>query len=658
MITKFTQLFILLFFTTIYSSSFAQLQNIFGFTTERANSVPAEIVVVGDSLYVIDVYAGPDRKGELYRTDKNGNGYHSIKLFDNEAFNPTGLVGNDTILYGTTIFSETGRGKMFQYSLTTGEFKFTKQFSGYDGQALQFKYITDSLIWGYVGTSWEDNGSIFTIKPDGTEFTKVYNNTNLTTGQTPVDMLIVGDEIFVSFANGGGIPWMEGSITRYSGSVGKMKLDGSNFQTIVQGEEGKGTRPRSLINYQGKIYGHFSRNGFQGIASLYRVNYDGSDFRTLARINRNQGTGNAILVGDVIYAMTIWSLYSYDISKGEFNFLQTFRNGLGPELTNALVHDNNTLFITSRISGPPYLDGVSRFDLPIPVTPTRGLTLNSFCSDNPDAMKTWEVINPNDFPVSVQWDLIETEESGTYEAAPGSTFFNTPTIAGENKVKILWMDEEDRPRRQEKISVAGPCFVKGLVLNSVCSSDPATSKRWEVINPNPFVVNITWDLVGEDSSGTFTALPGETYFYTPTLGQVESVKIVWIDEEGSERRQEKLATGATCGVDEFVAVNTAITSEASTDVSTPEENRTQFFSIYPNPFTDRISINLNLADNGEHLISIYDNFGRLVDERKVSPSYRIVNEEITTDNLSNGIYLVTVTSKQSGLRVTKRIVKQ
>ncbi|MEL7002352.1 MAG: T9SS type A sorting domain-containing protein, partial [Bacteroidota bacterium] len=553
---------------------------------------------------------------------------------------------------------ETGRGKMFQYSLTTGEFKFTKQFSGFEGQDIHFEYITDSLIWGYIGTSWEDVGSIFTIKHDGTEFTKIYNDTNLTTGQNPVDMLIVEDEIFVSFFRGGGIPYPDGNVTLYGGSVAKMDLNGNNFQTIVQGEVGVGTQPMALLNYNGKIYGTFQRDGYPNAPKLYSVEYDGSNFQILQHISpSNIGVGFATLVGDVIYGLTNRSIYSYDISEDEFAILEEFRNGAGFELISGLTFDNNSLFLGSRARDITSFDGVSRFDLPEVATQIRGLTLNSYCSDNPDSIRTWEVVNPNDFPVSLQWDLVGTEQSGTYEASSGSSFFNTPAIDGENKVKIIWMDEEDRPRRQQKLSIAGPCFVKGLILNSVCSDDPTISKRWEVINRNPFVVNITWDLVSEDPSGTFAATPGTSYFSTPTVSEVEMVKIVWIDEEGDPRRQQKLAIGEICSDDEFATKSTSTSREISAN-SLSEEISETIVTVYPNPFLDNISIKIDLQNDGNHTILMHDLFGRLVYEQKISSSHGQINAKIETDGMASGTYIVTINSEETGFRTTKRIVKK
>lgn len=78
------------------------------------------------------------------------------------------------------------------------------------------------------------------------------------------------------------------------------------------------------------------------------------------------------------------------------------------------------------------------------------------------------------------------------------------------------------------------------------------------------------------------------------------------------------------------------------------------WSIFPNPFTNEISLNFSEAISNA-TISIYDVFGRIVASVEIADSVNSVNiKELAT--VSSGVYFANISSSQ--INITKKIVKQ
>ncbi len=309
------------------------------------------MVAIGDSLYGVTEGNFVDDLGSLFRIDENGEGYNIIRSFDSEASSPYNLIGNDTILYGTTRASENGSGKLFKYSLEDYTFEFLYEFSNTEGQFISLKYITDSLIWGYANESFEDKGSIFTIGLDGTSFTKIYNNTNLTFGQNPADICIVDEHIFIACFNGGGMPYLDsGGDSNSSGSVIRVDLDGSNYTKIFEGEDGIGTQPQSLSMIDEKLYILFADAGNTVSGRLGYSNLDGSSFEVLT-VQSGPGRGKMTQVGDFLVGITSEQLFAYDLASESSILLQALTSDLGRDAITGPVPFNDSFIMAVQQGG-------------------------------------------------------------------------------------------------------------------------------------------------------------------------------------------------------------------------------------------------------------------------------------------------------------------
>ena len=73
--------------------------------------------------------------------------------------------------------------------------------------------------------------------------------------------------------------------------------------------------------------------------------------------------------------------------------------------------------------------------------------------------------------------------------------------------------------------------VQDLVLNSVCSEDPSSIRRWKVTNQNNFDVAVEWDVFPNFQSGLMILHKGDNFIFTNTLPGTNTLRIRWQDEE-------------------------------------------------------------------------------------------------------------------------------
>ena len=92
-----------------------------------------------------------------------------------------------------------------------------------------------------------------------------------------------------------------------------------------------------------------------------------------------------------------------------------------------------------------------------------------------------------------------------------------------------------------------PARVKPLNLTSFCEDD--TSKRyWRISNPNAFAVEVTYQVIGDESqTTTLTATASEnTFFTTQDVGGANTVKITWKNELGESKSKVKASSNQRC----------------------------------------------------------------------------------------------------------------
>ncbi len=312
------------------------------------------IVGTNDSLYVI--CETPNSQGLFFRIDENGNGYKVIWEFDNINKAPCSLIANDTVIYGTTRFSQNGGGAIFKYCLKDYTFQFICDLKPLDVQDVMVKYITDSILWLSSQYSFVDEGSIFTIKKDGTGLKKIFNDTNNENGQNPVDFVFNNDSIYIACYNGGGTPYPDGTGSYVSsGSFIRIKNDGTGYEKIVKGGDGVGTQPQSIIIKENKLIGLFAYSGsnYRVGGQFFRCNLNGSAYDSLGAL-RDRALTKMFATDSLIYGISSSQIFGINPFNTEIRIFDDLYSN--PDWRRDVVANpaflNGYVFFATQQGGP------------------------------------------------------------------------------------------------------------------------------------------------------------------------------------------------------------------------------------------------------------------------------------------------------------------
>ena len=275
----------------------------------------------GGVLYGTTQIGGTFGVGTVFRLNTDGTGFTNLYNFTNglDGGEPAaGLVLAGSTLYGTALPTDgsTG-GTLFKLNTDGTEYAHLHDFSvltdntNNDGNdPLSGLVLGGDTLYGatlYGGPGGE--GTLFKINTNGTGFTNIYcfnagSFTNIFDGVDPQGGLILSgntlygttfSSITPAHSKGGGGP----------GAVFKVNTDGTSFVNLRPlTNTSDGTAPKgALVLSGGKLYGTASNGGKGQGGTVFQLNTDGTDFRTLHTFPFQQGTplGNLVAIGDTVY---------------------------------------------------------------------------------------------------------------------------------------------------------------------------------------------------------------------------------------------------------------------------------------------------------------------------------------------------------------------
>lgn len=219
-----------------------------------------KLLKIGNSLYGLASLSGSNSKGTIFKINTDGTGFLNLHNFNgSDGSNPNGdLISDGTSLYGMTMNGGTNNlGVIFKISLDGSSYLKLHDFDGNtNGSNPYGSFISDGTYlygmtkFGGINNSGNNAGTIFKIKPDGTDFSSIYEFSGLTgTGIWPDATLIFVENELFGTTSAGPSPYT-------CGSIFKINPDGSNFVDFYYFNTYQGYKPSGNLYFDGNfIYG-------------------------------------------------------------------------------------------------------------------------------------------------------------------------------------------------------------------------------------------------------------------------------------------------------------------------------------------------------------------------------------------------------------------
>ena len=262
---------------------------LYDFNDSEGSYPSSSLILDGSFLYGMTLYGGNYSKGVIFRIKPDGREYTVLFSFDGSI---TGYVpGSSLISDGTFLYGMASNGGVNSYGtifkIKTDGTEFTKLLD-FDhtitGNNPYGSLIFDgTFLYGMaVGGGVNNNGTIFKIKPDGTAFTKLLDFNDTLTGKDPYGSLIYDGTFLYGMTTNGG------TIGGYGfGTVFKIKTDGTAYSKLLDfNDTVTGVSPRGSLIYDGSyLYGMTNYGGTNNAGTIFKLQPDGTEFTKVLDFN-------------------------------------------------------------------------------------------------------------------------------------------------------------------------------------------------------------------------------------------------------------------------------------------------------------------------------------------------------------------------------------
>jgi photosystem II stability/assembly factor-like uncharacterized protein len=174
--------------------------------------------------------------------------------------------------------------------------------------------------------------------------------------------------------------------------------------------------------------------------------------------------------------------------------------------------------------------------------------------------------------------------------------------------------------------------VKRLKLAAVCSTDPRSTRRWKVTNPNLYPVAVKWVLLGTSQEGTFDAPPGDSFFSTNTVRGINTAIISWRDDKYIPYIAARTSTTERCTAATEAAFGQNGFEDTQIDTEIPF-----IIDVWPNPSTDKFNVMISSPVDSEVELEI---FGLKGERHLTTKAQSNMVVEIDAQNYTPGVYIL------------------
>lgn len=255
--------------------------------------IPAgDLLLDGSTLFGYTSSGGSAGNGTIFKIQTDGSGYTKLLDFTNSTGFPYysygSLIKVGSELMGMTSSGGIGFGTIFKIQQDGTNFTKILDFiadglTPLGGLSFDGTFLYGTTDGGAYVTPYEDGGTIFKIKPDGTGYQNLQNVPETQNGTTPSGSLLRVGSTLYGFSHADGI--------NTNGSIFRLQTDGTGYSKLHDFTGyAEGWRNYSLISENGFLYGVSSEGGKANRGEIFRMSPDGSNYSSILDFS---GVGNA-----------------------------------------------------------------------------------------------------------------------------------------------------------------------------------------------------------------------------------------------------------------------------------------------------------------------------------------------------------------------------
>lgn len=190
--------------------------------------------------------------------------------------------------------------------------------------------------------------------------------------------------------------------------------------------------------------------------------------------------------------------------------------------------------------------------------------------------------------------------------------------------------------------------IKRLIPIAECSDNPAETRNWRIYNPNPFSVELIWEILYSDQKDTIIVPSGDSYLETEALIYYNLLAITYENSWGRIKKSMAWSPGFVCS-----AFKSAITAS-------PEMNREPnlILGAYPNPFVSTLNIDMYNGNENACILKIYTVQGAEVYNELIETVKGFSSTAIDLSKLKKGMYILKIYSSDGQIGDTYKLMKQ
>jgi uncharacterized repeat protein (TIGR03803 family) len=301
-------------------------------------SVISPSIILSQQIIGLAKSGGEKGGGVIYSVDIDSKKLTTLKNFETPATSPEEL----TELPNGYLYGVTRNGGIYDYGVVYRikpdgtDYSILHHFAKIEGTHPRCKllFASDGHLYGTTtaGGLKDEHGSIFRISPDGSNFAKIID-LDLSSGNIDVnESLIEGlDGFLYGCAARGG--------KENIGTIFKLRKDGSEFSKIYDFAVSKGGIPEAglLQLSDGTLFGTTRYGGNNGFGTIFKINPDGSGYKNIHHFTTLTGiftTGplsqlsDGRIIGATLFGGSYFSGLIFTIKQdgSSFSVLYNFNN--------------------------------------------------------------------------------------------------------------------------------------------------------------------------------------------------------------------------------------------------------------------------------------------------------------------------------------------